>query len=216
MSISDNHGISAERLVRYLVGIWIVSLGIVLCKKCGLGISPISCVPLVLTEVVSLTFGTLTMLFHLANTAVQMLVCRRFNSLWLWLQVPLALVFGWTIDFLNAALPVAGTTVVSQVALLVGSVVATAAGMALVLGADLVQNPPDGTVKCLAEKTGREAGRVKVAYDVAMVLMACALGLVCCGRLVGIGVATLVSAVMVGITMGWLQRLGRRLLEARQ
>ena len=212
--VPDKCAIGPVRLGSYLAGIWIVSLGIVLCKKCGLGISPISCVPLVLTEALPLSFGTLTMLFHFVNTALQMVVRRRFDCLDLWLQVPLAFVFGWVIDFLNAALPVAGTTLALAVILLAGSIVFTAAGMALMLGSNLVQNPPDGTVKCLADVFDRQTGQVKVAYDIAMVVLACVLGLACCGRMVGIGVATLASALSVGRLMGWMQSTGHRLVEA--
>ena len=55
------------RLMIYLAGIFMVSLGIVLCKKSELGISPISSVPYVLEYIVPVSFGTLTMFFHLAN-----------------------------------------------------------------------------------------------------------------------------------------------------
>lgn len=59
------------RLGIYIAGIILVSLGIILCVKCELGVSPISSVPYVLGYVTPLTFGTLTMLFHFCNSMIQ-------------------------------------------------------------------------------------------------------------------------------------------------
>ena len=42
-----------KRVFIYLLGIFFVSLGIVLCKKCNLGISPISSITFVLEEIVA-------------------------------------------------------------------------------------------------------------------------------------------------------------------
>ena len=64
----------AARLCVYALGIWLVSFGIVLCKKCGFGISPISCIPFVLEKLLPVSFGTLTMLFHLVNILLQMIL----------------------------------------------------------------------------------------------------------------------------------------------
>ncbi len=199
------------RLAVYALGVASVSLGIVLCRKCGWGISPISCIPLVLASATSLSFGTWTTLFHFANTAAQMALGRRAGDVRLWLQVPLALAFGVLIDFLGSVVAVNQANVACRVAALTGSVLLTALGMVLMVDMDLVQNPPDGTVKCLAELAGMELGTMKVAYDVACVAAALALGLALLGRVEGIGVATLVSAVLVGRTVGWARALGARL-----
>ena len=70
---------------------------------------------------------------------------------------------------------------------------------------DLVQNPPDGTVKMLSIRCRREFGTVKIACDVVCVAAAAALGLIFLGKLSGIGVATIVSALFVGRTVSWLR-----------
>ena len=51
------------RIVLFAAGILSASFGIVLCKKSGLGISPVSSIPFVLEPVTSLSFGTLTFCF---------------------------------------------------------------------------------------------------------------------------------------------------------
>lgn len=163
---SNREKLSVGRIVTYLLGIPTVSLGIVLCKKCGLGISPISSIPFVLTEVTPLSFGTLTTLFHFVNTAAQMLMTKKPNDGKLWLQVPLAFVFGWVIDLLNAFVVIDNTSLLQQLFTLALSIFFTALGMVMMIDQNLIQNPPDGTVRQISLLRSVELGNVKVVYDV--------------------------------------------------
>lgn len=193
--------VPVRRLERYVTGILLVSLGIVLCKKCGWGISPISCVPLVLAMALPLSFGALTSIFHAVNVLVQMALTRGWRDARLWLQLPLALVFGAAIDVMNIMLTVPCEGGAVQLALLTGSICFTAVGMVLMLDADLVQNPPDGTVRQVSVMLNRPLGGVKVAYDVMCVVLAATFGLALLGRIEGLGIATLASALLVGKTI---------------
>ena len=65
------------RLGIYIIGVISVSLGIVLCVKCELGVSPISSIPYVLGYLTPLTFGTLTMLFHFCNSMIQYILEKK-------------------------------------------------------------------------------------------------------------------------------------------
>lgn len=82
--------IERKRLVIYLLGMVCVSLGIVFCAQCGLGISPISGIPFVLKEILPLTFGQLTMLFHFVNIGFQMTLLKKVRDGKILLQIPVA------------------------------------------------------------------------------------------------------------------------------
>lgn len=192
------------RLGIYIAGIWIVSLGIVLCKKCGFGISPISCIPFVLEKIVPLSFGMLTMIFHLVNTFLQA-VLKKSLDIKLLLQIPVAFLFGWVIDLLQQCLTIPSDQVLLRVLALVFSVFFTALGMVCMVGMNLVQNPPDGTVKSISARYHKDFGKVKIGYDLTCVIIAVALGLIFLHRPAGIGIATLVSAIFVGRTVSWLR-----------
>lgn len=187
-----------SRMGIYLLGIFLVSLGIVLCKKSNLGISPISSIPFVLEEVTPLTFGNLTMLFHFVNTALQILLRGKKPDLKLLLQFALALIFGTVIDFCQSLVVFDNTILINQILALSFSIFFTALGMVCMISMDLIQNPPDGTVKALSQKTGMELGKMKICFDVACVLISTALGLVFLGKPKGFGVATIASALFVG------------------
>lgn len=195
------------RIMVYLIGVVTVSLGIVLCKKCNLGISPISSIPFVLEAIVPLSFGTLTMLFHLTNIGLQLILIRKLFYWRVLMQIPLAFLFGWIIDFLQAVVQFNETLLINQVAALLLSVFFTALGMLCMLSMDLTQNPPDGTVKQIAQMAGKELGQIKVGYDVVCVLISLSIGLITLHQARGLGIATIISAIFVGKTLTWLRNL---------
>lgn len=203
------------RILIYLAGIVMVSLGIVLCKKCNLGISPISSIPFVLEDVVPLSFGTLTMLFHFVNTALQLALAKKWLDIRILMQVPLAFVFGRVIDFLQRIVVFDGTVLGCQLIALVLSVFFTALGMVAMISMDLIQNPPDGFVKQLSLKLERELGTVKVSYDIACVVISVLLGVFFLKHIKGMGIATIVSAVFVGRTVTWMKKLLQKIKEGR-
>lgn len=205
-----------KRLVIYFAGMWIVSLGIVLCTKCNLGVSPISNIPYLLAAILPLTFGQFTILFHFLNIALQMIIGRAYKDLKIWLQIPVAFLFGVIIDFLKGVLRFEATFLPLQLLVLALSIFFTALGMVMMLDMDLVQNPPDGTVQIISAKSGAERGKIKILYDISCALVSLLIGLLVLGKPYGIGVATVLSAIFVGRTVSLIDRVKGKLLGARR
>lgn len=187
-----------KRLIIYFSGMVSVSLGIVLCAQCGLGISPISSIPFVIKELCPLTFGTLTMLFHLINISLQMILMKRVNDIKVLLQIPVAFMFGWLIDLIKTFITVDQSSLLMKALALAFSIFFTAFGMVLMVHMNLVQNPPDGFVKISAEVSKKEFGNVKIMYDVCCVLISVGIGMIFLHKPFGMGIATLASALFVG------------------
>ena len=187
-----------KRVVIYFCGLLMVSLGIVLCKKCNLGISPISSIPFVLELITHIPFGTLTMLFHLANIALQLVLVRSIWNTKILLQIPVAVLFGRVINVMQYIIEIDDTKFVNRWLALILSIVFTALGMACMLNMHLIQNPPDGLVSEVARKRKLEFGRVKVVYDMITLVISILLGGVFLHRISGIGAGTVVSAFAVG------------------
>lgn len=212
--MTNTVAMSVRRIIIYLLGIVSVSLGIVFCAGCRLGISPISSVPFTLQRLLPLSFGTLTMLFHLCNILAQYVLERRAWNPKVLLQVPIAVLFGWLINFFQGLLALAPETLPVKLLYLLVSVFLTALGMVLMLNMDLIQNPPDGTVRQVSRMTGKELGFVKRCYDAAMVLLTLVLDLAFFQDAYGLGLATVVSAFGVGKMVTILQKaIGKKLLQ---
>lgn len=203
------------RILIYCLGLGTVSLGIVLCKKSSLGISPISTVPYALEQALPLTFGQLTMCFHFVNTAIQLAMNRERKHIWkLLMQVPVAFAFSVVIDWLGEIIPIDGSVLGWQIVSLVLSVPVAALGLLMMVHMDLFQNPPDGTIKAISQRSGKELGTVKNLYDCSCVVISVVISLLLYHRIVGFGVATIVSALGVGRCVKLFSGFGRLLDRA--
>lgn len=195
-----------SRLCIYCLGLLCVSIGITLCAKCQLGLSPISSIPYVLKFIVPLSFGTLTMLFHLLNSLIQYILEKKAVNIKVLLQVPVAVLFGVVLDWLDQVIVFdAGVAAYRWIALLL-SIFFTALGMVFMVDMELVQNPPDGTVNRISSLLHTDMGKVKNIYDVTCVVVSIAVSLIFLRRVEGFGAATIASAIFVGRTLSLLQR----------
>lgn len=199
--------LSIKRFGIYFSGMISVSLGIVLCAQCGLGISPISSIPFVIKEISFLTFGQLTMLFHLINIFLQMILLKRFRDVKLLLQISVAFLFGYLIDLIKSMLMIDQSNLFMKIMALILSIFFTALGMVMMVRMDLVQNPPDGCVKAIAAVLSKEFGDIKIIYDIGCVLIAILIGMIFLRQPFGMGIATLASAIFVGKTVKVINKI---------
>ena len=195
-----------KRLLYYIPGLFCVCAGIVFCKKCALGISPISSIPYVLSLAFPISFGQFTMCFHLINIAGQMLLQRKIN-LKTSMQILLALAFSFLIDLMDSVLYVSTDYLCFRILALAASIILTALGMVLMFCADLVQNPVDGFVKQVSDLSGKSLGQVKILYDTSCVLLSLLLSFLLLRRLEGFGIATIASAFFVGKCVNWIRKI---------
>lgn len=196
----------AVRLLLFLLGTFLVALGIDCCAICGLGISPVSSIPYMLTFVVPLSFGTLTMLFHIVNIGFQYILERKWLNIRVFMQLPVAAALGILIDLIKAQMDFSMENLIKQVLFLLLGIVFTAAGMFLMLEMNLAQNPPDGTVALISKKTGIELGTVKILYDTSMTVVSVLTGWLLTKHIIGFGIGTVASAILVGRVLTWMRR----------
>ena len=64
------------RLVVYLIGLFIMTLGISMSVKSNLGVSPGSSIPYTITCITGLEMGKATILFHIVLVALQFVILR--------------------------------------------------------------------------------------------------------------------------------------------
>lgn len=77
----------------------------------------------------------------------------------------------------------------------------------------LIQNPPDGLVKVLSQKTKIELGKMKIIYDWSAVAISSVVGFIVFRYPVGFGIGTIVSAIFVGKTVTWMQKVWDKVLK---
>jgi uncharacterized membrane protein YczE len=88
----DNFGI---RMFVYLLGLFIMTLGISMSVKSNLGVSPVSSIPYSITCIFGLEMGKATILFHICLVLLQIVILRKAFKLKNLLQVIVGVIFGY-------------------------------------------------------------------------------------------------------------------------
>lgn len=192
------------RLLTCAAGFVILCFGIVLNTKTGLGVAPINSVPFFVSEVTPLTLGTVTMIMYLVMIALECLLVRKVRLTFL-LQLPVSVLFGQLVDIFNNWMDFRAENLGFAFLYLFIAIVCTALGIDLVVGMNLVANAPDAFVAVLSEVSGRSFGFTKNIFDLTMAGITIVFSLALEGQLIGIGVGTIVTALLCGRFAAWFR-----------
>lgn len=198
-----------KRLVTYMVGIFIMTLGISFSVKSNLGVSPVSSVPYMFTLIVGIEMGKATTMFHSFLILLQILLLRKGFKLINLSQLVVALIFGYLTTFSNSLmsfLPIPQSMVIRLLMLAV-SILLVATGIFLYMPADIMPMSPEGLVKAISDKTGIPVPKVKVGFDTSLVLISGAICLTVLGNLGSVGIGTLLSALLTGTMLSVIMKL---------
>lgn len=189
----------AYRYFWFFVGVLINSFGVAFITKAALGTSPISSVPYVLSFQFPLTLGEFTFLLNMLYLLVQIALLRRdFPPLQL-LQIAATAVFSAFIDISMALLSwLQPKELPAQLASLLMGCAVLAFGISIEVAPHILVVPGEGIVSAISQVSGKKFGSVKVLFDVTLVLIALALSLLFFHQLRGLGLGTVISALLVG------------------
>ena len=189
-----------KRYLYFILGVAINSFGVAFITKSALGTSQISSVPYVLSRrFPSVSFGMTTFFVNLLFILIQAVLLKKNFQTVQFLQVAVNVLFSVLIDvsmtLLSFFQPEAfGLRIVS---LLAGCVI-LAVGISIEVAPDVLVVPGEGAVRAISQTTGLKFGSVKVYFDVSLIVIASALSFLFFGRLNGVGLGTVISALTVG------------------
>lgn len=187
------------RYIWFTIGVVINSFGVALITKAALGTSPISSVPYVLSLRFPWSLGQFTFVFNLLFIAAQVVLRGRNFPPIQFLQIVVNLVFSAFIDvgmkllwwFEPDFLPV------KLVALVLGCAV-LGCGISIEVAPDALLVPGEGVVGAITDRLHKRFGSVKVVFDVTLVAIALGLSFLFFHGINGLGLGTVVSALIVG------------------
>lgn len=143
-----NH--KTKRIIVYIVGLFILALGLTLNTKANLGVSPIISVPYSISQITGLNFGDLTFIEYALFVFIEVLIHiseknkkRIFSDL---LQLPLSLIFTRLLNIFSACIPTSNKFLV-QLLILALAIICTGVGAAMSLSMQFVPNPGDELCK---------------------------------------------------------------------
>ncbi|AZV56479.1 DUF6198 family protein [Clostridium sp. AWRP] len=186
------------RGMMYCIGLVILALGIILNTKTGLGVSPIISIPYSISKIWNINLGNATMCIYILCVAGQAaLRGKEFRPFDL-LQVPMSIVFSRIINIFNDMIVINCDNLIMNLLLLAVAIMLTGIGAYITVQMKIVPNAADGFTQALAERTKKGLGLAKNITDISSVIITVVIGLVCAGKVVGIGIGTLVAVIGVG------------------
>lgn len=188
-----------KRWLFFILGLFIMALGVAFSISADLGTSPISSVPYVVSLFTPLTVGNATIIMHCVFILIQILLLRKRYELIQLLQLPVAIAFGYMIDFWNYVLQNLGYSNYLQqwIYCLIG-VVFVAIGVSMEVTAGVVVLAGEGVVLAICKVLPVKFPRMKVVFDIMLVIIAAVLSFIFLHSLQGVREGTIAAALLVG------------------
>ena len=194
---------SLRRCSLFVVSLFINALGIDFITKALLGTSPITGVNYVLSLFTPLTMGQWTIIVNILFLLFELPFMTR-ESLkedmrpYL-VQIPISLGFGIFIDWaMNMLFWVAPVNFVQQLVYLLIGCCVLAMGITLEMKVNVAMTAGEFFVKVIAQRLKHPFGYVKLGFDVTLVMLACVMSFLFSSTITGVGLGTVVSALLVG------------------
>ncbi|CAI2661311.1 hypothetical protein AKUH4B303J_13920 [Apilactobacillus kunkeei] len=205
------------RIILYIIGLNVLALGTTLFACGKLGVSSLVSVPQTLSFIIHTTLGHATTMFFIILVLVQLIIVRRFE-LKIVLQLVLAFVFGWLVDFYSLTIglkriPLNGYAERIPVTLL--AILCTTLGIFMMVKAAFVLIPADGFVNVISEKLHKPFGQMKFCFDASMIIITILLGLVFLHRITSIGIGTILAVLFVGQLINLLNLITNKIKKLR-
>lgn len=185
----------------YVVGMFILALGLTLNTKANLGVSPIISVPYSISQITGLNFGDLTFVVYAMFVVVQIIIHIRLKNHKRIasdiLQLPLSLIFTRLLNIFTVHIPTSQNLGIRFI-IITFATICTGIGAAMSLSMQIVPNPGDGIVQALAERFDKSVGITKNLFDCLNLSITLCISLFIAHQIVGVGIGTVIAVVGVG------------------
>lgn len=189
------------RILVYVVGMFILALGLTLNTKANLGVSPIISVPYSISQITGLNFGDLTFVVYTIFVLVQIIIHIRLKNHKRIasdiLQLPLSLIFTRLLNIFTVYIPTSQNLGIHFI-ILTFVIICTGIGAAMSLSMQIVPNPGDGIVQALAERFDKSVGITKNLFDCMNLSITLCISLFITHQIIGVGIGTVIAVVGVG------------------
>lgn len=197
-----------KRFIFMIIGLIVTALGLAVCVRADLGISPITTLAYALNQAFpALSLGTFVFFQHVAFFILTVVLLRKDFKPFQVLQLPCSFVFGYFVDVWEILLR--SLTLDSYFArmflLLIGCVI-VALGFSMVYTSHVALEANTAFLNALSLRTGKPYGTLKTITDVIIVIMAAAVALIFLHKIVGIREGTVIAALIVGPIAGFFNK----------
>ena len=177
-----------KRSVWYIIGLNCIALSVVLNIRFDLGVAAFSSVMYAISEIYHISLGMASIICYLIFVVLQCLMSKKVTLVFI-LEVPLSIVFGLLTDVYDLIIPELAFGL---------TMFLTAVGVYLCVKSKMVLAPTEGIVNTISEVFHLRFSAVKNAFDISMVIISALLCLLNHSSFYGLGVGTVLSALLLG------------------
>lgn len=202
------------RILIYTLGLFALALGIVLNTKANLGVSPIISIPYGISTIWKINLGAATAAIYVLYVLGQIvLLGKDFQPIQI-LQIPMSILFGMLINFFSAFILINSSNLLFNLFLLLLGIICTGIGASFTLLMNILPNAADGFVQAVSIRTGKKLGTAKNMLDASSVIITILIGLLFDGKIVGIGIGTVIAVICIGRVIALINVLMKKRLTA--
>lgn len=202
--------IEFRRIFNYVFGLFLITLGVGLSIKSNLGSTPVSSIPYTLNVIWGIEIGVATVIFHTILVITELILLRRAFKPKHFLQVPVGILFGFfttiSVNLVNL-LPDTSNIILIVIMVLVSTFL-VALGLFFYVPTNIVPLSVEGITQAIAIVSNQPFTKVKVFFDVSVVVLSFVLCFIFTGVIGGsVGIGTIFSAIFVGITLKYINKV---------
>lgn len=202
--------IEFRRIFNYVFGLFLITLGVGLSIKSNLGSTPVSSIPYTLNVIWGIEIGVATVIFHTILVITELILLRRAFKPKHFLQVPVGILFGFfttiSVNLVNL-LPDTSNIILIVIMVLVSTFL-VALGLFFYVPTNIVPLSVEGITQAIAIVSNQPFTKVKVCFDVSVVVLSFVLCFIFTGVIGGsVGIGTIFSAIFVGITLKYINKV---------
>ncbi len=202
-AIGENAG---RRTALMLAGLVVMAYGTALSAHAGLGATPISTLPFVLSEGLPFSFGAWVFIFNSVLLLAQIAIRRTIDAN-ITLQIPVLILFSflcdaayWTTGFAE------GETYLESWVITLISIAVMGLGIALTLRGNVSFRPADGFTEAVAMRFHGDYGTFKLVVDMSVILLACIASVCLFGELYGVREGSIAAMLLTGPAEKFISR----------
>ena len=195
-----NNLILKKQCLLYLIGLNIMSIGIVLSTRTHLGVAAISSVAYSYSIFFNISFGLSNVILYVVFILIQILLMKSL-SYKIIMQIPMAVLAGIFIDIYDNLIALLNYNFLINFILLLTSNILTGIGVYFMTKSDLVLDPGNGIVNTLCIFFKKPFSYLRIRFDISLVIFTAISGLILVQEIIG-GLGTVISAYLIGKSVG--------------
>lgn len=199
--------IKIPQFLIFITGVIFLALGVILFIKGTIGMSVISSLPYVIyLKFAQISLGTWNYIVQGVVFIVCIIVLGNITVKYL-LSFATSVLFGLVIDLFNYLMTsVIAITLLGKILFFICGLILVAVGASSIIFSGLPMMPVDTFIREVSIKIDITIGRCKTYFDLVYLSFSVGFGLLFFGRLEGVGIGTLLSALTLGTMIGYCMR----------